>query len=41
MDGHVIRCRNIKVTDFSEVAKVGKVPINFHKVMIVIIFYAN
>ena len=47
ISGHVTQIsdflcyRKIKVTDFSEVAKVWKVPINFHKVMIIITFYAN
>ena len=47
ISGHVtqisgfVRYRKIKVTDFSEVAKFLKVPINFNKVMIIIRFYAN
>ena len=47
ISGHVtqisdfVRYRKIKVTDFSEVAKFWKVLINFHKVMIIIRFYAN
>ena len=47
ISGHVtqmsdfVRYRKIKVTDFPEVAKFWKVPINFNKVMIIIRFYAN
>ena len=47
ISGHVtqmsdfVRYRKIKVTDFPEVAKFSKVPINFNKVMIIIRFYAN
>ena len=47
ISGHVtqisgfLRCRKIKVTDFSKVAEFWKVLINFHKVMIIIRFYAN
>ena len=47
ISGHVtqifdfLRYRKIKVTDFFEVAKFWKVLINFHKVMIIIRFYAN
>ena len=47
ISGHVtqisdfVRYRKIKVTDFPEVAKFWKVPINFNKVMITIRFYAN
>ena len=47
INGHVtqisdfVRYRKIKVTDFPEVAKFWKVPINFNKVMIIIRFYAN
>ena len=36
-----LRYRKIKVTDFSEVAKFWKVLKNFHKVMVIIRFYAN
>ena len=36
-----LRYRKIKVTDFSELAKLWKVLINFRKVMIIIRFYAN
>ena len=36
-----LRYRKIKVTDFSEVAKFWKVLMNFHKVMIIIRFYAT
>ena len=45
--GHVtqisdfLRYRKFKVTDFSEVVKFWKFLINFHKVMIIIRFYAN
>ena len=45
--GHVteisdfLRYRNFKVTDISEVAKFWKVLRNFHKVMIIIRFFAN
>ena len=35
------RYRKIKVTDVSEIAKFWKVLMNFHKVMIIIRFYAN
>ena len=47
ISGHVtqisdfVRYKKIKVTDFPEVAKFSKVPINFNKVMIIIRFYAN
>ena len=47
ISGHVtqmsdfVRYRKIKVTDFPEVAKFSKVPINFDKIMIIIRFYAN
>ena len=47
MSGHVTQIsdflcyRKIKVTDFSEVAKFWMVMINFHKVMVIIRFYAN
>ena len=47
ISGHVtqisdfLRYRKIKVTDFSKVAKFWKLLINFHKVMIIIRFYAN
>ena len=47
ISGHVTQISNflryieIKVTDFPEVAKFWKVPINFNKVMITIRFYAN
>ena len=47
INGHVtqisdfLRYRKIKVTNFSEAAEFWKVLINFHKVMIIIRFYAN
>ena len=47
MSGHVTQTsdflcyRGIKVTDFSEVAKLWMVLINFHKVMTIFRFYAN
>ena len=47
ISGHVTQIsdllpyRKIKVTDFSEVAKVWKVLMNFAKVMVIIRFYAN
>ena len=47
ISGHVtqvsvfVRYRKINVTEFPEVAKFWKVPINFNKVMIIIRFYAN
>ena len=42
ISGHVTQIyRKIRVIDFSEVAKVWKVLINFHKVMTIIRFYAN
>ena len=47
ISGHVtqisdfVRYKKIKITDFPEVAKFSKVPINFNKVMIIIRFYAN
>ena len=47
ISGHVTQIsdflpyREINVTDISEVSKLWKVLINFHKVMIIIRFYAN
>ena len=45
ISGHVthdfLRYRKIKVIDFFEVTRFWKVLINFHKVMIIIRFYAN